>query len=148
MSNENQPIEDLENVYRGLLTRFGVAGGGNNAPPPTSKKQVSDDNGPMEARIAAIENRLDSMDERMTRVEVKLDHIGEEVSNFKWWMAGALLTILVTVAGTAVGIQQMTVTTFQAASQERPAQAPAPQPIVIQLPAQEAPAAQPSAPSK
>jgi hypothetical protein len=143
MSGEGQLIDDLEQTYQQLMGRFGVAGGGGGRPPPASMKPVSDDNGSMEARVTAIENRLDKMDERLTRVEIKLDHITEEVTNVKWYLLGAALTIVVTVIGTVIGtgygIQQMTVQTFQAAGQERAAQAPAQslQPIVIQLPAQQ-----------
>lgn len=78
------------------------------------------------------------MRERLVRVETKLDHIDTEVTNLKWWMLGAALTIILTVIGTVVGtgigIQQMTVATFQAASAQ-PQQAPNPPPIIINVPA-------------
>lgn len=107
--------------------------------------------GSMEARVTAIENHLDRMDERLTRVVVKIDHIEKEVGQTKWWILGQIVAGLLAVLGTSIAIQQMTVTTFQAASEERAAQkppaAPTPsqtvQPIVIQLPPQQpAPAVQ------
>lgn len=111
-------------------------------------------NGGMDQRLNALELRVGSVDERLTRVEIKLDHVAEEVTNVKWYLLGAALTIVVTVIatviGTGVGIQQMTVQTFQAAGQERATPAPAQtvQPIIIQLPAQQAPASQPEATAK
>lgn len=74
----------------------------------------------------------------LARVETKVDHIDREVSNTKWWIAGSTLTIILaviaTVVATGIGIQQMTVTTFQAAGQQ--AQPPAPPPIIINVPQQ------------
>lgn len=79
--------------------------------------------------------RLDQLDTRLIRVESRLDHVDREVSNLKWWLLGSVLTIVLTtigtVIGTGVGIQQMTVATFQAASQ---ATQPQPQPTVIVVP--------------
>lgn len=96
------------------------------------------DNGIMENRVAKIEDRLNQLDGRLTRVEVKIDHIDKEVSNFKWWLIGAIITIMLTVLGTSIGIQQMTVATFQGAAQvakdAAPAAQPAPQPIIINIP--------------
>lgn len=93
----------------------------------------------MEPRFAAIEGRLSVVEDRLTRVEVKLDHmdgrlgeIKQELGQMKWWFIGTILTIVLTVLGTGIGIQQMTVTTFQAAAQQ--GQQP-PAPIVIQVPA-------------
>lgn len=92
------------------------------------------------ARIIKLEEFAEDAKQRLTRVETKLDHIEKEVSNFKWWLLGAIITILLTVLGTGIGIQQMTVSTFQAAgaqSQSAPAQQP---PIIINVPAAPAPA--------
>lgn len=87
------------------------------------------DNDGMDARMTTVESRL-------AGVVVKLDHIDKEVSGLKWWLLGGLLTVIVTtvftVIGTSIGIQQMTVATFQAASGQ---QTQAPQPIVITVPA-------------
>lgn len=94
------------------------------------------DNDDMEPRVAALEDFAQDTRERMVRVETKLDHIEKEVSQTKWWLIGStltiILTVIATVIGTGIGIQQMTVTTFQAAGQ----QAPAPQqpPIIINVP--------------
>lgn len=74
----------------------------------------------VEARIVNLENFAVETKERLTRVETKLDHIEKEISNAKWFVLGGVLTIVVTVIatviGTGVGIQQMTVTTFEAAA--------------------------------
>lgn len=99
------------------------------------------------ARIIKLEDFAEDAKQRLTRVETKLDHIEKEVSNVKWWIVGAVLTIVLTtigtVIGTGVGIQQMTVSTFQAAGaqaqqQQLPSQQPI-QPIVIQIPSTAAP---------
>lgn len=101
------------------------------------------DNGGMEftARIANLETgltevktRLDGVETRLDRVEVRLEHIDREVTNTKWWILGQIVTGLLTVIGTGIAIQQMTVATFQAAgAQPAPAQAA---PIIIQVPTQ------------
>lgn len=78
------------------------------------------------------------MEARMTRVETKLDHIEKEVSNFKWWVVAQIVAALLTVVGTGIAIQQMTVATFQAAK-ESPAPAPAQPPIIINIPTPQAP---------
>ncbi len=84
--------------------------------------------------------RLDRLDARLSGVEGKLTHIDAEVSNTKWWLLGSVVTILLTtvgtVIGTSIGIQQMTVATFQAAGQQQAAQ-----PTVIVVPQAAAPAA-------
>lgn len=89
------------------------------------------------ARIIKLEEFAEDAKQRLTRVETRLEHIDREVSNVKWWIIGAVLTIVLTtvatVIGTGVGIQQMTVSTFQAAgAQSQPAQQP---PIIINVPA-------------
>lgn len=101
------------------------------APPPEPP-----DNDDMEPRVAALEDFAQDTRERMVRVETKLDHIEKEVSQTKWWLIGStltiILTVIATVIGTGIGIQQMTVTTFQAAGQQ--AAPPQPQPIIINVP--------------
>lgn len=89
----------------------------------------------MEARIARLEDFAQDTRERLARVETKLDHIEKEVSNFKWWVVAQIVAALLTVVGTGVAIQQMTVATFQAAGQQSQ-QGPAPQqpPIIINVP--------------
>lgn len=91
------------------------------------------------ARIIKLEEFAEDAKQRLTRVETRLEHIDREVSNVKWWIIGAVLTIVLTtigtVIGTGVGIQQMTVSTFQAAgAQNQPAPAQQP-PIIINVPA-------------
>lgn len=88
--------------------------------------------GDMEARVTKLEDFAQDTRARMVRVETKLDHIEKEVSNFKWWVVAQIVAALLTVIGTGVAIQQMTVATFQAASQQS---APSPQPpIIINVP--------------
>lgn len=125
-------IKAVEDQYRNFA---GHGGGG--------------DNGDMNtARIIKLEEFAEDAKQRLTRVETKLDHIEKEVSNFKWWLIGAVLTIVLTtvatVIGTGIGIQQMTVSTFQAAGAQatQPAVPAAPQPIIINVPA--APVAAPA----
>lgn len=94
------------------------------------------DNDGMEARVAKLEDFAQDTRERLARVETKLDHIEHEVGQTKWWLIGStltiILTVIATVVGTGIGIQQMTVATFQAAGQQA---APSPQPpIIINVP--------------
>lgn len=110
--------------------------------PPDDSDPGSGDNDDMNtARIIKLEEFAEDAKQRLTRVETRLEHIDREVSNVKWWIIGAVLTIVLTtvatVIGTGVGIQQMTVSTFQAAgAQSQPAQQP---PIIINVPAAPAP---------
>lgn len=90
------------------------------------------DNTDMEQRIASIERRLQG-------VETTVQHIDKQVSEFKWWVAGQIVAGIVTIIGTGVAIQQMTVSTFQAAAQQTQApQQPAPIVITVPPPAQPA----------
>lgn len=153
-NDKDSMLDEIENTWNEFLSRNGVGNGGKRPPTPPAKNRDSGDNEPMEQRVSAIENKLAGIDQRLVGVEVKLGHIDTEVTNLKWYLLGAALTVVVTVIatviGTGYGIQQMTVQTFQAAGQERAAPAPAQavQPIVIQPPAQQPPAAQPEAPAK
>lgn len=83
--------------------------------------------------IKAINVRFDGTDRR-------LDDIGANVSTFKWWLAGAVLTLFLGFYAASFTIQQMTVSTFQAA-----AQLPPPQPATASKPAPQA--AAPPAPA-
>lgn len=91
----------------------------------------------LETGMTEVKTRLDGVEQRLDRVEVKLEHIDREVSNFKWWVLAQIITALLTVIGTGVAIQQMTVATFQAAAQQPapPAPAAAQPPIIINVPA-------------
>lgn len=120
-------LEELYNQFNSLpekdTTHDSGGGGGNNG-------------GMDSTRIIKLENFADDAKQRLTRVEIKLDNIEKEVSNFKWWLLGAIITILLTVLGTGIGIQQMTVSTFQAASsQSQPAVPTQQPPIIINIPA-------------
>lgn len=96
------------------------------------------DNASMEIarRVENLETDMRDVRERMSRVETTLQHIDREVSNTKWWILGQIVAGLLTVVGTGIAIQQMTVATFQAAGAQ-PAPAPA-APIIIHMPAQSA----------
>mgnify|MGYP000946995452 CR=1 FL=1 len=115
--------------------------GGNSDEPPH--------NGDMDSRVAKLEDFAQDARERLARVETKLDHIDKEVSSFKWWLIGAIITILFTVLGTGIGIQQMTVATFQAAGAQATSQPSQQPPIIINVPpTQVQPAASPPPPSQ
>lgn len=97
------------------------------------------DNSDMELteRVSNLETDMKDVRERMARVETTLNHIDREVSSTKWWILGQIVAGLLTVIGTGIAIQQMTVATFQAAgAQAAPTQ---PAPIVIQVPSATAP---------
>lgn len=103
-------------------------------------------NGSMEARISALETFAQDAKERLTRVELKLDHIEKEVGQVKWWIIAQIVAGIVAVLGTGIAIQQMTVATFQGAAQvakdaspSAPAAAQQP-PIIINVPASAPPA--------
>ncbi len=106
------------------------------------------DNGGMEARVAKLEDFAQDTRERLARVETTLGHIEKEVSQTKWWLIGTTLTVILTVVatviGTGIGIQQMTVTTFQAAADQKTKEPPAPAtalpPIIINVPQTQPPA--------
>ena len=108
-----------------------IAGGG---PPP-------DNDGMNTARILKLEEFADSAKQQLARFETKIDHIEKEVSQVKWLIVVQILAGIATVAGTGIAIQQMTVSTFQAAgAQAQPVQQ---QPIIINVP-QAAPASSPA----
>ena len=100
-------------------------------------------NGGMDStRIIRLEEFADDAKQRLTRVETKLDNIEKEVSNFKWWVVAQIVAAIVTVVGTSIAIQQMTVSTFQAAGAQAqsPQQASTPN-IIINVPPSTVPAA-------
>lgn len=70
----------------------------------------------MDARVANLEAFAVDAKQRLTRVETKLDHIEREVSQFKWWILAQIVAGILAVLGTGIAIQQMTVTTFEAAA--------------------------------
>lgn len=92
-------------------------------------------NGSMEARVTKLEDFAQDTRERLTRIETTLGHVEKEVSQTKWWILAQIAAGIITVIGTGIAIQQMTVGTFQAASHDRPAVQPAQQPpIIINVP--------------
>lgn len=111
------------------------------ATPTVAEKTGPPHNGSMEARISALETFAQDAKDRMTRVEIKLDHIEKEVVQFKWWIIAQIVAGMLAVLGTGIAIQQMTVATFQGAAQvakdvSPSATTPAQQaPIIINVPA-------------
>ena len=95
-----------------------------------------------------MDTTLTEIDKRLTHVEAVLPTLANKAdvaeakhSLVKWIIGSALATILGGI-GTGIGIQQMTVTTFQAASDvssKAPAVAAQPAPIIIQIPSQAQP---------
>lgn len=119
---KNWPDEKMQSALESAERRALKSGGG----PP--------DNGDMPT----------SVDQRLTQVEIKLEHIAHDVGQFKWFLLGAALTMILAVIGTGIAIQQMTVATFQAAgAQANPPQPQVP-PIIINVPSQPAAQAPPS----
>lgn len=121
-------------------TESSGGGTGNSGDPPHNED--------VEHRVGKLEEFAQEARERLVRVETKLDHIDKEVSQFKWWVAGSaiaiVLAMIAAVLGTGVAIQQMTVASFQGAAQVAKDAAPAapqqPAPIIIQVPAPATPA--------
>ncbi|WCM86676.1 hypothetical protein [Acidovorax sp. NCPPB 3576] len=118
---------------------------------PDSGNDEPPHNAGMEDRVKTLEQFAFEANGRLARIETTLDHVNKEVSQFKWWVAGSavaiILSMIAAVLGTGVAIQQMTVATFQGAAQVAKESAPvaAPQqPIIINVPA----AATPAQPAK
>lgn len=90
----------------------------------------------VESRLSKVEDQLVSVDGHLVRVETTLTHLDREISQFKWWAAGSaiaiVLAMIASVLGTGIAIQQMTVSTFQAANQY--SAQPAQPPIIINVP--------------
>ena len=83
----------------------------------------------MEARLSEVEKAIVRIDGRFelifdrmdsTKVDMHLWRTESRVAarEFKYWTIGSVIVIVTAVVATAVGIQQMTVATFQAASQQ------------------------------
>lgn len=90
----------------------------------------------MEQRLTKLEAFADDAKQRLVRVEAKLDHVDKEVSQVKWWIVAQIAAGMLAVLGTGIAIQQMTVSTFQAAGAQaaQPVPPQAPQPIIINVP--------------
>lgn len=85
-------------------------------------------------------------DARLVKIETKLDHIEKEVGQVKWWIVAQIAAGFITVVGTGIAIQQMTVATFQAAAgQPAPAATP---PVIINVPTAPAPPTQATPPPR
>ena len=71
--------------------------------------------GNMNARIEKLEAFASETRDKLAGVVFKLDHIEKEVGQFKWWIVAQIVAGVVTVIGTGIAVQQMTVSTFVAA---------------------------------
>jgi translation initiation factor IF-1 len=83
----------------------------------------------LHAKFGTIEARVDT---RVARIEgkidqlmIRLDNTDHVVGKLRWWVLGAALSILAANFGTAFGIQQMSITNFQAAAAQYQAPPPA-----------------------
>jgi len=138
-------------VSMGSVQNYRAAVGTSYAPELIVRVGEPEDNAPMDhvprpeldAKLEAIEARMDA---RLARIEAAAEGIQRDVDkmgNLKQQVWGAALTIILAVVGVVIGIQQMTVSTFQAASQQ-----PTTSPVIIQMPqgavSAQPPAAEPS----
>lgn len=98
-----------------------------NGPPPVDAGGGPPYDGDMDARVTKLEGFAAATSERLARMESKLDRVVHDVGQWKWFALGAVLTIVMAVLGTGIAIQQMTVTTFQAAAEASRAATPATQ---------------------
>lgn len=132
--------EPIADQTKQILQRFTSRSAPPPPPPPGIGKDMGqDDNDGMNAaRILKLEEFADDAKQRLVRFETKIDHIEKEVSQVKWLIVVQILAGIATVAGTGIAIQQMTVSTFQAAGAQQVAPTHQ-QPIIIQMP-QAAPA--------
>lgn len=102
----------------------------------------SGDNGGMDAYVTKEDLRaqLAPIATATATIVQRMDGIEKKASDLKWWAIGTGLTIVLAVYGANIGIQQMTVATFQAAAQQaQPTSQPLP-PIIINVPAPAVPA--------
>ena len=114
------------------------AGGGGQPPSSTARPVDEYDDDDM-SRIERLEQFASATGERLARIETKLDQVVHDVGQWKWFMLGAVVTIVLAVLGTGIGIQQMTVATFQGAAEQQQrtlgASPTQQQPIIINVPA-------------
>jgi hypothetical protein len=107
----SRPAAQTPSLASADPTSFSTGGGGGGSIPTVENAE----------RINRLEAFASSSVERLARIETKLDHVGTEASQLKWWVLGSMvtvmLTVIATVIATGVGIQQMTVATFVAATQ-------------------------------
>ncbi|WP_428141365.1 hypothetical protein [Delftia acidovorans] len=132
MNEVNGSFESNVRKFTAIPGGLGKSGG-----PPHNEE--------MEHRLAQLEAFADDAKQRLVRVETKLDHIDKEVGQVKWWIVAQMVAGMLAVVGTGIAIQQMTVSTFQAAgAQAAPPSPPQTQPpIIINVPpASAAPAPQ------
>lgn len=102
----------------------------------------------MDARVANLEAFAEDAKQRLARVETKLDHIEKEVGQVKWWIVAQIIAGVLAVLGTGVAIQQMTVTTFEAAARANSSGSAQLLVVPAQVVAPQAPAPVPAPPPK
>jgi hypothetical protein len=111
--------------------------------PPVDPFGGGGDDGGVEDRLRHVERKVDQIEVTLQHMNEKLDRIGASVSTWKWQFLVASIAVVLSIIAFGVTIQQMTVTTFQAAAQaegKTPAVAPAQiPPIIINVPPAAAP---------
>lgn len=100
----------------------------------------------MESRVTKLEDFAFEANGRLARIETKLDQVDREVSQVKWWIVAQIAALFLAVIGTGIAIQQMTVSTFQAAAAQPQSSTATQQPIIINVPPAAAAPAQPAKP--
>ena len=131
-------VSRIEDVLPTLATKSDVAD-----LRAATKSDMSEMRTELKSDITELRTELKSdMAELKNELKSDMSELRTEVAQQKWWIIGSslttILTVIATVVATGIGIQQMTVSTFQAAGQHTQA-TPPPQPIVIQLPAPPSP---------
>lgn len=106
--------------------RFDTAGGGG-------------DDGGMEHRLNEVEKSIVRLDANVGHIQQMLVRMDHGISGFKWQVLAAAVALLAASGGLLFSVQQMTVSTFQAAAAT--ADAKAPPPIIMNLPGAASPTA-------
>lgn len=119
-----------------------VDGDGGGPDDPSMEHRLSE----VEKAIIRIDGKFDVVTARFEHVDSTLNEIKVGVIGFKWHVFTAALTVIVAVIATGIAIQQMTVTTFQAAAQQ-PSPPAQQAPVIINVPSAAQPV-QPAGPGK
>lgn len=88
----------------------------------------------MDGRVSRLEDLAGDARERLARIETKLEQVAHDTGQWKWFLVGAAVTLALAIIGTGVSIQQMTVSTFQAAGQQAQQPTTAPPSVIINVP--------------
>lgn len=131
-------MNNVVSIVTGDTTLAEAPGEGNS--PPIDPPGGGGDDGRMEARLSevekaiiAISGRLDRIGDRLDTISGSVNEVKGSVSGFKWQVFAAAIAVILAVVATGVSIQQMTVSTFQAAGQAGESKTPG-QPTIIVVP--------------